>query len=263
MPKTKENEMELDILTTKQAKAPTFVQRWFHDLAVNDAKDLKIVCDLTARSAKEQFSIYGQSGNTEVYGVVFYATFMTILEFIKEKQKRYDKFSIIIANSVNIGYTNNDNENNEKVGNFMPLMEYVGINRNIIGREKIDELDDDTSTKNLLSWMQLNVKQNIEYYKDIQERAFQKLKSEYKTSIRTPEAVIPLFCIFLDHISNLLKVKYKEAMQTDVSEVSMNVFGLFDIFYSYNEEEALEIIEFQPNITMKLALKSDTIANRD
>jgi hypothetical protein len=263
MPKQKkDSELELDISTT-QPQNTTFAQRWFRDIAVNNAEELKTVCDLTDRSAQEQFSMYLQNKNPETYAVVFYATFMSILDFIREKQKRYNNFSIVIANSINIGYTNNDNEDNEKVGNFMPLMEYVGINRTIIQNESIDELATDTSTTNLLSWKQLNTKQNVEFYKDIQDRAFQKLKSEFKTNLRTAEAVIPLFCIFLDHISNLMKIKYQEALNTNVSEVSMNVFGLFDIFYSFNEEENLEIIEFQPNITMKLALKSDSIANRD
>ena len=58
-------------------------------------------------------------------------------------------------------------------------------------------------------------------------------------------------------------MKYKEAEGTDVSEVSMNVLGLFDIFYSFNEEENQEIIEYQPNIMMKLALKSDSVAGRE
>ena len=40
----------------------------------------------------------------------------------------------------------------------------------------------------------------------------------------------------------------------------MNVLGLFDVFYSFDEENNREIIEFQPNITMKLALKSDEVA---
>ena len=43
----------------------------------------------------------------------------------------------------------------------------------------------------------------------------------------------------------------------------MNVLGLFDVYYSYNDEDNQEIIDFAPNITMKLALKNDETANRD
>lgn len=255
-----QKEEELNIDVKKKAPTETFATRWFKDYAVNNAAEMKIVCDLTARSAEEQFSMYLETGNTELYAIVFYGTFMTILEFIREKQKRYNNFTIEICGSVNLGYTNNDNEENEKVGNFMPIMEYIGVNRNI---QPDDHMTKTKTAEEFIRWKQLNIKKNAEYYKEIQERAYEKLKKEYKTNLRVSEAVIPLFCIFLDHIANVLKMKYQEALGTDVSEVSMNVLGLFDIFYSFNEEENIEIIEYQPNISMKLALKSDSVAGRE
>lgn len=258
--KPKEKEQEID-LQTAPVKTETFVTRWFKDYAVNNASELKIICDLTARSAEEQFAMYLRSGNHEVYAVIFYATFMTFLEFIRSKQKLYNNFTIEICNSVNLGYTNNSNEDNEKVGNFFPVMEYIGINRNIVDNSSV--MDSERTSQNFMRWKQLNIKQNVEYYKEIQERAFERLKSEYRTNIRTSEAVIPLFCIFLDHITNVLKMKFQEAMGTDVSEVSMNVLGLFDVYYSFDEAENREIIEFSPNISMKLALKADDVAARD
>lgn len=261
MPKIKKEEKELELDTTKQDKPITFVKRWFADYAVNNASDLKIICDLTSRSAEEQFSMYLKTGNTEVYAVVFYATFVSILDFIKSKQKQYNNFTVAVCNSVNLGYSNNDDENNEKIGNFMPIMEYIGINRNIIDSSGAMEVD--KTSQNFIRWKELNIKKNVEYYKEIQEMTYEKLKKEYKTNLRTSEGVIPLFCIFMDHITNVLKLKYKEAERTDVSEVSMNVLGLFDIFYSFNEEDNQEIIEFTPNIFMKLALKSDGTASRE
>lgn len=259
--KVKEKEIEVDV-TQQPKKKETFVVRWFRDYAVNNAQELKIVCDLTSRSAEEQFHMRLTSGNTEVYAVVFYATFMTLLEFIKSKQKIYKNFTVEVCNSINIGYTNNDDDENEKVGNFMPIMEYIGINRNIVDTD--DSLDAERTTNNFLRWKALNIKQNVTYYKEVQERAYERLQSEYKVNIRTSEGIIPLFCIFLDHITNVLKMKYREAEGTDVSEVSMNVLGLFDVYYSYSDEDGgKEYIEFQPNITMKLALKSDDVAMGD
>lgn len=257
--KPKEIEQEIDV--KQQEKKETFVTRWFNDYAVNNKQELKIICNLTSRSAEEQFSLYLKSGNTEVYAVVFYATFMTILEFIKGKQKVRNNFTIEICNSINVGYSNSNDDNNEKVGNFMPIMEYIGINRNIV--DGVSPMELDKTTQNFIRWQELNIKQNVTYYKEIQERAYERLKGEYRTNLRTSEAVIPLFCIFMDHITNVLKMKFKEADGTDVSEVSMNVLGLFDVYYSFNEEDNQEVIEFQPNISMKLALKADDIASRE
>lgn len=261
MPKLKREEKELEIDTSKQKKPITFVKRWFQDHAVNNKEDIKIICDLTAKSAAEQFYFYIKTDNTEVFAVIFYATFTSILEFIKGKQKTYNNFTITIANSINVGYSNNDDENNEKVGNFMPIMEHIGINRNIV--DDSSKIDADRTSRNFITWKTLNIKKTSEYYKEIQEMAYDKLKREFKTSIRTSEAVFPLFCIFMDHLVNYMKYKYREAERTEVSEVSMNVLGLFDIYYSFDEEENLEIIEFQPNILMKLTLKSDAIASRE
>ena len=258
-PKTEEEELNVDV--TQVPKKETFISRWFRDYAVNNAKELKMICDLTARAAEEQFNMTIITGNTEVYAAVFHATFMSILQFLKDKQKTRNEFTIEICNSINIGYVNNDDEENEKVGNFMPIMEHIGINRNIVNNEVSDESE--KTNINFLRWKELNSKKNVECYKEIQENAFNLLMKEYKTNIRTSEAIIPLFCIFMDNIVSVLKVMFQEASGTDVSEVSMNVLGLFDVYYSYNDEDNQEIIDFAPNIVMKLALKNDETANRD
>lgn len=262
MPKLKpiEKEEELEI-KKKGPKKETFCTRWFKDYATMNQSDLKIVCDLTARAADDQFRMSLPSGNTEVYGIVFYGTFLTILDFLREKEKDYKQFTIEIANSINIGYTNNTDDDNEKVGNFMPVMEHIGINRKYVDEGK--PLEEDTTCENFMQWKQLNIKKNIEFYNKIQSIAYDRLVKEFRTDIRFEEGIFPLFCIFMDHIVSILKVKFKEVEKTDVSEVSMNVFGLFDVFYSFNSEDNQEVIEFQPNIRMKLALKNDSKASND
>lgn len=257
--KAEEKDQELDI--KKQEKKETFATRWFKDHAVNNASEMMMICDLTARAADEQFNISLKSGNNEVFAVVFYGTFLTILDWIRQQQKHRNSFNIEICNSVNLGYTNNSDLNNEKVGNFMPVMEYIGINRSIIDNDRSS--DEYKTSNNCIRWKELNIKKNVSSYKEIQEVAFERLKTEFHTNIRTSEAVIPLFCIFMDNLTSVIRFKFQEAEGTDISEVSMNVFGLFDIFYSFNAEDNREIIEFQPNIRMKLALKSDETANRD
>ena len=240
----------------------TFVKRWFDEYVVNNKSDMKTICDLTSASAEQQFSMYLKTGNTETYAVTFYATFMTILEYIRKKQKSYNNFSIAICNSINIGYTNNDDQENEKVGNFMPFMEYIGVNRHIV--DNPDNIEDTKTSQNLIRWKELNVKQNVEFVKEISSLAYENLKKNFGVTLRTEEAVIPLFCIFLDNVTNYIKYKYKELRGTkDISEVSMNVLGLFDVFYSYDEDEDKEYLEFQPGITVKLATKNDAIASRE
>lgn len=254
-PKEKEENIDL----SQQNKKVTAAVRWFNDYAVNNKDELKIICDLTSRSAEEQFAMYLKSGNTEIYACVFYGTFMAILEFLKSQQKVRKNFTIEIANSINIGYSNNSNEDNEKVGNFMPIMEYIGVNRNLVNSN--NGMSSEMTSESFLSWKDLNIKKTAEFYKTIQENAYDKLKKEFRINLHTSEACIPLFCIFMDNITNVLKIRYQELDGTGVSEVSMNVLGLFDIYYSYDEEAGHEIIDFSPNIMMKLSLKSDEVAS--
>ncbi|MDE7347143.1 MAG: hypothetical protein K2N48_10460, partial [Muribaculaceae bacterium] len=132
MPKKKEApEIEVE-LSKNPPKKKTLVKKWFDETAVTNTEDLRIVCELVARSAYEQFRMTVSSGNIEVFGIIFYATFESILEFIRSKQKTYNRFTMEIMNSINIGYTNNSDEENEKVGNFMPIMEHIGVNKNIV-----------------------------------------------------------------------------------------------------------------------------------
>lgn len=258
--KEREKEVEVDV-SSQPVKKPTFVTTWFNDYAVNNAHDLRIICDLTARSLYNQFRLFSPKGNNEIFGIIFYATFISILEFIRTKQKTYNNYTVQIMKSINIGYTNNSDTNNEKVGNFMPIMEFIGINANVVPEKDEDgELKPTTTAESCIRWMQANSKKNVDSYKEIQEIARQKLQTEYHTSLRVSEAILPVFGIFMDNITEVLKQKFREADGTDVSEVSMNVFGLFDAYYSFDEEEDREIIEFQPNIMMKLALKDDTAA---
>ena len=255
-PKEKEDELELQV--AEEPKRETFVTRWFRDSVQDNQDDIRTVCELTARSAQQQFMMNTKSANYEVFAVIYFATFLAILEFLRECQSQYKRYSIEICNSINIGYKNNDDENNEKLGNFMPVMEYIGVNMNLVNSNT--NVGVDTTTTNFLSWKTLNSKKNIEHYKKIQEAAYGKLLNDFRVDMKTSEGVIPLFCIFMDNINNVLRLKHREADGTKVSEISMNVMGLYDAFYSFDDEAGKECIEYAPNPLFKLSLKNDSLA---
>lgn len=259
MPRRKASEVQEEMDQPVIQKHDTFATRWFKDNAVNNPDDLRIICDATAKSCEDQFYLYLKSNHTETYAIIFFSTFNTILAFLREKQKQYKNFTMEIANSVNIGYCNNNDENNEKTGNFFPVMEYIGINRNVVDNNFAD-ITETSSAENYIKWKELNCKKNAEMLKTIQENAYQDLKQNYHVSLRQSEAVIPIFCIFLDMCMNLCKQKYRELVDTNISETSINVLNLFDIYYSYDENTGTDVIEFQPSVYMKLQLKNDNQA---
>lgn len=271
MPRVKsEKEIEVDVSKLKESKEePSIAQRWFDEHTstkrdpednTSNREDMLRVSELTDRMMRDNFHMNTRKRKASLYAVMFYAIMTVILDFIKSQQSTYSNFTLQIANCVYIGYTNNTNENNEKVGNFMPFMQYIGEDRNIVDVNHTHSDKMDRATKLYLRWMELNTKQNVEYYKTIQENAASVLYNDYAVNVHSTEMIIPTFCIFLDNVINVLKLHWNELEGTDVSEVKMDVLGLFTCYYSFDEEENREIIDFQPNITMKLALKSDKVA---
>lgn len=239
----------------QEPKKITKTVKWFNEYCVENKSDIKTICDITSRSIQNQFNMFVKSSNTEVYALIFFVTFSSILDFLSKKQNQYDNFSFEICNSMNIGYTNNTDDNNEKVGNFMPIIEYISINRTIIRDE--DYTGDDAIQRSCIQWKQQNLKQNQNFCDEIQNKAATTLKNEYGIHLITNDIVIPIFCIFIDTVVQVLKLKFQEALSQDVSEVSMNILGLFTAYYSFNEEENKEVIEYVPGIYTKLRSKSD------
>lgn len=244
-----------------QPKQLTRTVKWFNEYCVDDKSEIKKICDITARSVQDQFNMFVKSSNTEVFALMFFVTFSCILDFLKKKQAQYDNFSFEICNSMNIGYTNNTDENNEKVGNFMPLIEYISINRNIIRDD--DYTGDDALQRSCIQWKQQNLKQNQNFCDEIQNKAATVLKNEYGIHTITNDIIIPIFCIFIDTVVQVLKLKFQESLNLNVSEVSMNVLGLFTAYYSFDEELNKEIIEYVPGIYTKLRSKSDLVSCRE
>lgn len=258
----KENEEEIEEVQEEPQpeKKITRTVKWFNEFCVDDKSDIKKICDLTARSVEDQFNLSVNSGNSEVFALIFFVTFQSIQEFLRKQQSKYDNFSFEICNSINIGYTNNTDEENEKVGNFMPILEYISINRNIIRDDSIN--DDDNTTINFIKWKQQNLKQNENFCNQIQNTAGLSLNKEFGLRMLNNESIIPIFCIFLDNVVQVLKFKFQEAGSA-VSEVSLNVLGLFTAYYSFDEEEGKEVIEYIPGIYTKLQGKSDLNSSKD
>lgn len=257
-------EKEVKVEATEEVKKPvvkkkrTYSTIWFEDNCKNDKDIMITICNLTAKSAEDQFMMHPRTNNNEIFACIFFATLMNIIDYIKGKQKTWKNFTLQIANSINIGYCNNDDDDNEKVGNFQPILEHIGINQVLITKST-DTID--ATHDNFCRWKTQNIKRSVEYYKEIQERTYEYLISEFAITLPTSEAVFPLFCIFMDYIVSLAKLKYQENEDVkEVSEIHFNVLGLFDIYYSYDEDGDVEHIDLDPGVSIKLRFKNDTIA---
>lgn len=233
------------------------VEEWFDSTCVDNRKSILAVCGVMERIAAEQFKMSNHYGVPEVWALIFYQTFRTILDFLaKKREEGYTEFEVYVAKCVIIGYTNYVDEESEKVGNFMPFMEWIGKD------SPIKYNDHESHDDNFIRWKEQNTYKNAEFSKWIQDRAAWELNKTYGMNIGSPEAVIPIFCTFLDTLVSILKLDYQDAGE-DVSRVKMNVLGLFEVIYSFDEEDNKEIVDFKPSITPKMELKNDSIAEKD
>lgn len=242
----------------RESKADT----WFRINVQDDREFILKVCDMTSRKITALTHIRLMNEKREyvssvVYAVIVDKIFDVIGRYLQEQQKRHPMYNIVIGQNLNIGYTNDSNIENEKVGNFFPFIEYLTENRSVFPIVRSDPVE--TASLSYKSWLEKNVKKNVEEAKKISSQAMRELKdSGYNVFFE--EAVIPILCIFIDMLVMAMKHEYDSLKDTGQDEISVNVMGLFYAHYSFDKEENREVIEFEPGIKMKQDYKNDTVA---
>ena len=260
MPRGSDPTKAEEVFVPKPPAKKPFPIIWFDQNVSDNKAEMLAISEVTLLSCLEQFRLEVGIEKKALYAVIFFGTFEAILQYLRSKQKTFNKYTIQLFNSINIGYSNSNAKENEKVGNFMPVMEYIGVNRHLADPQKVTS---DISSTNYNAWKTLNSKKNVEHYDDIQKLAFERLRTEYKIDLRTDEAVWPIFCVFMDNINNVLRMKFREAQGTKVSQIKISVMGIFDAYYSYDETIDKEYIEYTPKPFFKLRLKNDSSAAMD
>ena len=237
-------------------------EKWFIDNVKDNPEAIAEVCKMTARSMHEQAGITFTNPNTTaaLYALVVDQTFASIVRFLeKMQQSGYRRYSIVFGQNFNIGYQDDEHEDSEKIGNFIPVLEYGVQNKSIVS--SAPGSCEDTVIDSYKRWMELNIKQCIEETSQIASDAFNNLLNEpYRINLRYKEAIIPIFCTFIDMLVEVLKFKFQERKLADQSQVCIKVFGLFDAYYWFDEEDHSEVIEFVPGIKLKQDMKSDKYA---
>ena len=229
------------------------VKGWFERTCVDDRDKILAVCAVTGRMLADQFNMRTRENLDEVWALVFYECWLQILEFLSRKTSQYTEFEVQVEKCVRIGYTNYLNDDDEKVGNFMPFMEWVGKDTSIVYNPH------ETADDNFIRWKEQNSIKNVDMQKEIQDKTALLINRKYGMNIGSPDAVIPIFCIFLDNVVNILKQDYKDAGE-DVSKVKMNVLSQFTVTYSFDTDDNREIVDFSPSVAIKMEIKNDTKA---
>lgn len=242
--------------------AKTKSEMWFEENVSENQKELLEIGELANAELYKKISL--GLGNPMTTIAIYAKIFECICDEIASKEAEWADFNLNIADRFRIGYTTTNNEDDEKMGNFMIFMENID---HIYAATDDDDLDADRTTVELCSdWNAANVKVQSDVIKQISAKSKNALSELINMKLESHEFIIPMFCIIHEQIINYIKLKKVE----EKKDYELNVAGLYTIGIQDVEKEIdgsdgvtndiEEDIYFIPSISLKLRFKSDQIA---
>lgn len=228
----------------------------FDEICKEDREEVKSVCTAAAMTIRQNFKYAFIDKDTnefcpEVVAVIFSKTYDAILDELVNLEKKNSEFNINVCGRLDIGYSNIENEDDEKEGNFM-----IYIRHKNFSHVNSETNYDDPSPKELcVSWSTTNIKDQPEILKRIAANAVEKLK-RVDVIFDTSDAILPIFITVYEHL--VLFIQDQRA-QANEFEYSINFASCFTI--GARETDNGDEIYIIPSINSKLKLKSDANAS--
>lgn len=250
MAKKFENEV-VDVATEmeKETKESERWIRYYADNIYEDADHIQIISETANAVIRERFHI--TLNDHRLTTSAFLRIFEGFIEKLKSFQKDYDNFQINLANRLAIGFTNNENEDDEKSGNYMIFMQHL--------REatKMDTNNDPTvsNIERAVQWNAENVIEQPELIRALTIEAVKYLR-DIDIQLANNEIIMPVFITYYESIINYLKIHRREE---DLFEMQLNYSWFF--IGAREGEEGRDVIFIRPSINGKLSLKSDVGAS--
>lgn len=223
----------------------------FAENCVEDREDNILILDNAGRTIHKKFSVSIE--DPSIWGTIFYIVYNAIIEHIVSKEKEYSSYQLSVCDRFVVGYDNDEDEDNEKIGNFAIQIKDRGMN--------IDATDVDdptiTAREKCVRWNAENV---INQADDIRNIAIRSRDLLQIAGIRlaSPELIMPIFITIYQHLISFLKIRRREL---DQFEYQCNFMSCFYI-YARESEQGDDIIAIKPSIGDKLNAKNDEAANK-
>ena len=227
----------------------TVSEQWFDTNCVDNADELIEIGDIARELIHQNISLDIQNSKTVIamYSIILSEFFKTIAD----KEDEYDEYCLSIADRVKIGYTNTDNDDEEKVGNFSPFMQHCD-------EPCSDAPIDDGEVRTIelcVQWNAANVKDQSDVLKDCAARAKKALADLLNIKTDSHEFILPMFCIIHRAIVNYVKDPLKDE---NCNENQITVAGLYDIGAQKVDGEIH--IWYQTGVPIRRWIKNDSIA---
>ena len=227
----------------------------FEEICTENMDDVMTICLSATEQLQDKFKI----GLTDDKGtpdprlaaVIFSKTFDCILDELKSQQKGKSEFNINICKRFNIGYTTNENADDEKVGNFCIYLNHL----NVSSKQSTIDTTEEKSIVRCAQWNTVNIEDQPQIIKNISAAAIEELK-KIDIVMKSSEAIMPIFITVYENIINYIIIKRAES---NSYEYTINFVSCFDIT-AREAEDGTDIV-ITPSINSKLYLKDDSNAS--
>jgi hypothetical protein len=229
-------------------------QKYFDMICVEDQEDVILVCETASKIIWEKFR--AKFDDPKLLAVTVSVVYDQIKEKIKSLREKNSEFHINVCNRFEIGYTNDENEDDEKSGNFMIYIKPLTA----ADVEPSYESDDPyaKAAQRAVEWSSKNIIENSGILNDIAINAV-KVLQQYKINIGLSELIFPVFIMTYESLVSYLKIKRSE---TKNYKEEINFISCFFIAARESLDGPDEII-IRPNIDTKILLKDDSMAGKD
>jgi hypothetical protein len=229
---------------------------WIGDNVVEDFDICKSIAEQARKSLYDRFHIAFTDDETVLgfYGVVWNVIWDTI-ELERDSKK---EFVVNIANFLELGFANNENDDTEKSGSFVPVI------YSLDGKPEYSNDDYNMSTvEKCQSWNTSNIKTKKKFFDNVSQRASKQLASKVDIHLSEPEVILPCWTIIHETIIKFLPLKYSTEWykEDDIEtyEKTVNFCGCFNAILR-NNKDGVATINIVPNVSSKVSIKDDSRA---
>lgn len=218
-------------------------------------KDIALICDTANKVIYDRFRVNLRRPDDPFFSyykmtaMIFVETFRAIIQQLLDRRATNATYNINIGNRINIGFSNSDNDEDEKNGNFCP---YVKDIPHYTVKDDDDIKLDGHSKEYIRNWNQENMIQNPEDTLTIANRALKSLKA-IDINLGSPELVFPLFVTIYESIISYLKIRRRES---EDDEFMINFCNCITVD-CIGQDDGVDKITIIPAIEDKLNIKSD------
>ena len=223
---------------------------YYDEYAKEDNDHIITICESASKFIYDRFRTKFQ--DPKLLAACFSKIYKAFINKLETLEKDYSDFKINICGRLEMGYSTNENDDDEKQGNFMVFIRHLNSSK------KNEDVDDPTlkTQERAVFWNTENIVEQPELLRKIAVDAVEGLKS-IDVNIGTSELIMPIFITTYESIVNYIRVRRRELGDF---EFEINFMGCF-IIGARESADDVDDIYITPNIEAKLQLKNDTAAS--